>query len=526
MSAGVARASIALRLFLTVAIVYAVHFSSNVVRESYLAISLGETLSVRVDDYLGLHPDLFEIPGRGGYINNNPGASMLGAIPYALARPVIAGILRAKPELARPKPPATYDDARPNREHFMNQARSRGLDVKLVLAAAAMQVGLMAPLGGLAAVIVFLFLRARLRDSRLALWLALLYAFGTPIFFRSAFLNQNAIVAHCVLFAYVLLAGMRPRARGETASAREVAGAGALLGVALLTDYSALPFIVAFGIWALAVPWRASGVSGAARAATYMALGALGPIALLLGYQWAAFGSPWFPAQRYMPATFLSVRGWNGFSVPSPELFWRNFLDPRYGLFVFSPMLAAALAAPFLRRERGGPTRTELAVIFGATALLLLFSSANQFAFLQWNTGVRYMVPAAPLLFFALVPVLLRAPRWTVWTLVLLTITVSWSVSMTRENVPTALAQVLVGGFTLPILIVIRKTASGYAEFVSQTGVSPLPLFTLVGVTLWLLWRGVRFPPVEADPVVEADGSGALLAPSRAQHEARIAGRV
>ena len=79
---------------------------------------------------------------------------------------------------------------------------------------------------------------------------------------------------------------------------------------------------------------------------------------------------------------------------------------------------------------------------------------------------------------------------------------------------------------TLPILIVIRKTASGYAEFVSQTGVSPLPLFTLVGVTLWLLWRGVRFPPVEADPVVEADGSGALLAPSRAQHEARIAERV
>jgi hypothetical protein len=523
MSAGLARTNVALRLFLTVAIVYAVHFSSNVVRESYLAISLGEKLSVRVDEYLGLHPDLFEIPGRGSYINNNPGASMLGAIPYALARPVIAGVLRAKPELSRPKPPATYDDSRPNRQHFMNQARARGLDVKLVLAAAAMQVGLMAPLGGLAAVIVFFFLRARLRDARLALWLSLLFAFGTPIFFRSAFLNQNAIVAHCVLFAYVLLAGMRPRAPDETPSAREVAGAGALLGVALLTDYSALPFIVAFGIWAVAVPWRVSGVAGAARAAGYMALGAIGPLALLLGYQWAAFGSPWFPAQRYMPATFLSVRGWNGFSAPSPELFWRNFLDPRYGLFVFSPMLAAALAAPFVRRERGGPSRGELMVIFGATALLLLFSSANQFAFLQWNTGVRYMVPAAPLLFIALVPVLLRAPRWLMWSLVLLTITVSWSVSMTRENVPTALAQVLVGGFTLPVLIVIRKTASGYAEFVSQTGVSPLPIFTLVGVTLWLLWRGAHVPLVAPDVAVSSDGAGVRHGPDLEEKQARVA---
>ena len=34
------------------------------------------------------------------------------------------------------------------------------------------------------------------------------YAFGTPIFFRSAFLNQNAIITHAVLVAYVLLVGL------------------------------------------------------------------------------------------------------------------------------------------------------------------------------------------------------------------------------------------------------------------------------------------------------------------------------
>ena len=85
------------RLFLTVFLIYAAHFASNVVRETYLAMSLGERMSVRVDEYLGLHPDLFEIPERGSYINNNPGASILGALPYAAARPAISCLLYTSP---------------------------------------------------------------------------------------------------------------------------------------------------------------------------------------------------------------------------------------------------------------------------------------------------------------------------------------------------------------------------------------------------------------------------------------------
>ena len=155
---------------------------------------------------MGLHPDLFRYKDNSVYINNNPGASMLGAIPYFVARPIISAVFWWKPTLLRVKPPARYDDPRPNRTRFMNEARNRGVDIKLGLAAASMHVGLMAPLGATAAVAVFFFLRARLANESRALWLALLYAFGTPIFFRSAFLNQNAILTHCVLFAYLALA--------------------------------------------------------------------------------------------------------------------------------------------------------------------------------------------------------------------------------------------------------------------------------------------------------------------------------
>lgn len=40
--------------------------------------TLGDHLLARVDEYVGLHLDLFEIPGWGVFINNNSGALLLG----------------------------------------------------------------------------------------------------------------------------------------------------------------------------------------------------------------------------------------------------------------------------------------------------------------------------------------------------------------------------------------------------------------------------------------------------------------
>jgi hypothetical protein len=475
------------RLFFTVALIYLVHFATNVVRETYLAVSLGTHLSIRVDEFEGLHPDLFTIPGRGTYINSNPGASMLGAVPYAAARPAIDLLFRLKPELGTPKAPAKYDDPRPNRTTFLNEARSRGLDVKLGLAALVTHAGLMVPLGALGALVMFWFLRGRLNDERLALILALLYAVGTPVFFRSAFLNQNAIATHAVLGAFVLMAGLTPRTPGSI-PLRVLPSAGALLGLALLCDYSSIPLLLAFGCWALVDGWAAAGPAGALRSSARYTLGALGPIAVLLAYQWAAFGNPFLPAQAYMPATPLSVHGWHGLTLPTFQLLAGNLVDPDFGLLIFCPMLAAAVAAPFLRRRPGGITRGELGLIFGTSLGFWVFNSANQFGLLQFNTGVRYMVPAVPLLFIALVPVLLRLPKLWSFALVIPTVVISWSVAMARENVPTSLAHIFLTGPELPWLTVLRKTAGAYAPLLAG-GVSPIMVFAVVGVVLWVLWR-------------------------------------
>jgi hypothetical protein len=486
------RDRIAVKLFFTVWLVYTFHFATDVARETYLALSLGERASIRVDEYLGLHPDLFEMEGRGAFINNNPGASMLGAIPLAVAHPFMDLLFRAKPELISPKPPAVYDDPRPNRNPFFNAVRERGLDIKLGLAAAVTHAGLMVPLGAAAAVAVFLHLRGTLRDERRALWLALLYAFGTPIFFRSAFLNQNVLIAHAVLAAYLVASSLACDREADSPSKRLLA-IGGLLGFALLCDYSGIPLVLAFGVWAIAEGWTRRGAMEGIRWGAAYSAGALGPIAILLAYQWAAFGDPIMPAQTYMPPTRYSVLGWNGFFWPNAELMWRNLFDPAFGLFAFCPVLLLALASPFLRGRAGAPTKSELWLALGASAALYVFLCSVAFAFLQWNSGVRYMVPAVPLLFMALVPVLLRLPVWARWLAVIPTVCISWAVAMTRDGVPGALGRVFLQGFELPWLTVLRKTSSGYLESLS-TGASPIALLCLIAVILWLTWRGERLP--------------------------------
>ena len=155
-----------------------------------------------------MHPDLFEKKGYGWHIGNNPGASMLAAIPYALARPVIDPIVkrvqqnRAATGLTEPP---SYNSPFPMQREFYKEAWRRGFDIKFGLAAFVMQVFCMAPLSALGVVVMFFVLRRMFESDGTALWLSLLYAFGTPVFFRTGFLNQNMMLGHIAFMGFVAM---------------------------------------------------------------------------------------------------------------------------------------------------------------------------------------------------------------------------------------------------------------------------------------------------------------------------------
>jgi hypothetical protein len=503
-----------LRLFVTCWLVLTLHFATNFVREHYPALALAEHGRFSVGEYLGLHPDIFVAPSGKAYITNNPGVSILAAVPLFLFRPAL-DLTEAygKRRLAESggQVSAVYHTDSPNDRRFFREVRRRGLDLKLGLVTFLTVAFCMSPLTALAGVVMFDALR-RLELARgSALFFAFLFVLGTPLFFRNGFLNQNQVLGLAAFFAFVLL--WREPTLGGPGARRTLALAGFLGGFAVLCDYSGIVPLAFLGSYALlksaARPARAANAAGellprdptpreggsrlatrraaAARNLAWFAAGAALPLGFLLAYQWAAFGSPFRPAQSLMPPTVYSVRGFFGMTWPQPDLLWANLFDPRFGLFAFCPLLLLALPG-FRLAPVAWFTRPEKVLIAAFAVLFLLFCSANQFARLTWNTGMRYTIPLVPFLFLLAVPVLRRLPPLLTYALAVLAFAQAWALAMVRESVPQSLLRVFVEGFQLPWLTVLGRTASQYAAFLEGRP-SPLPLVALCGALVFVVWR-------------------------------------
>ncbi len=485
----------AVRIFLTTWLVFTLHFATNTVREIYPAMSLGDHLSFDVSEYNGLHPDIFTLAGRGTFINNNPGASMIGAIPYVISKPVIDRIVdrvqRARAGQAEADLPK-YDTIYPMAQEFYKAARDRGYDVKFGLAAGTMQAFASAPISALGAAVMFLTLLGLTKNIRVSAILSLLYAFSTPILFRTAQLNQNVLLANFALFAFVLI--MRPTTAAINKKRPFYLLSGLLCGWTVVLDYSGVVFVFALSIYAF-LKWKASPaserqVSDLIRFAAGVAAG----ISVLLAYQWICFGNPFLPAQSYMPPANFTDLGYRGFSLPQADLLFETAFGMRYGLLTSAPILLLVLAVPFwLRRStRLMEYRETIFVVLFALSFFV-FCSANQYGRMQFNTGVRHILPVVPFLFILAANVLLRLPKLFAIPFAIAATYWSWCLAMYRDveqgfGIFEAVKHITLEGFRLPWLTTLERMG-----IVAQTSV--IPLFLLCSIMLWLIWSlGARRP--------------------------------
>ena len=491
--AGLTPRGIEIRLFLTLWVVFLLHVSPFVTREQYLTMALVEKHSVRLDEYADLHPDLITIPGRGTFLGNNPGISILAAPFYALAYPVVR---RVAP--VRPMAPGTIVDlqtkeSRPNRLAFFKKVRERGLDVRLALVALFTAGFFMAPLTALSGVVMFRIFRHLDYTIDASLGLALLYGLGTPMFFRTATMSQNLLVALLGLLAFVLLwwpSGSRP----EEKTARYFA-AGLLAGWSVVSDYTGVVTLLIIGIFALTLELKKTTFAHALGTCLWYAGGALGPGLFMLVWQWICFGNPWLPAQFYLPKSVVAgYQSAHGFGWPLNEALWGLLFDPLYGLLVFAPIFAIALYHPVLEWRRTNRLPSWVAIFaWGFFAALWIFCSCIHYTVRhQWQDGVRYMIPAVPFLFLLVADVLAQAPRALTALVALAAVTETWCLSMVRESPLDSMVKVLLHGPELPWLTTLVKTASAYYPPLAD-GASPLGLLLVAAVVLWGIWR-IRDP--------------------------------
>ena len=495
----------ALRLFVTCCLVYTLHFATNTVREIYLALGIGDHFSFRVDEYAHMHPDLFEKKGYGWHIGNNPGASMLAAIPYAMARPVIDPIVKRVQQnraAAGVTEPPSYNSPWPMQREFYKEAWLRGFDIKFGLAAFVMQAFCMAPVSALGVVAMFFLLRRIFESDSTALWLSLLYGFGTPVFFRTGFLNQNMMVGHLAFMGFVTMWNPGGNERWSTRTRFFLGGVAG--GTALLFDYSGAVLLLGLFFYGLAKRAGVASRTDVLRHGGWYVLGTLGPVFLLWLYQWRSFGHPFYPGQHWMPPVEWIELGYQGYGWPQLELLLALAFDHRFGLFVSSPLMLLAMFCPLVRRNDRRLPNLELTTILLIFLALMVFFSGSNYTRLQFNTGIRYMTPVLPFLFVAAAVVLVRLPRRAIYLIAVLSVTESWCLAMIREverdlGVLDPILRVFFGGFQLPVLTTLSRLSGQYGDFF-QYGVSPVPLFALTGVILYGVWSP-RFAGVQSSSV-------------------------
>lgn len=491
--------SIKWRLFLTAWLVYVVHFATDFVREHYLVLSIVDDHAFRLDPYADLHVDIFWNPDsatvKGAHHGANPGVSMLGAVPYFVLKPAVDLVVNRSLAARKASPDTgsvTYNDPRWRRVEFYKKVRERGLDIRFGLIGAITQVFFQAPMSALSIVVMFALLSALGLPRGPCIGLALLYGFGTPVFFRTGYLNQNLGLGILAFFAFVLI--WNPGGMSRASVRTRYLVAGLLGGLCFLYDYSGALAAGLLGLYALIrrrddVSWGA-----AFRDSLWFGLAVLPGVVALWWYQYASFGSFIDPPQHWMPPVEWVDIGYQGVGGFGIDLFRMLLVDSRFGLFVTTPLFILAIGAPFVaRRFRSWLPLREALFCLAISLVFILFFSIVQYTRLQWVTGIRYLAAVFPFLFLASALVLLRLPRALAWGIAIVSVAINWAMAMVRSQgtVFDNVKHVVLEGLQLPWLTVVGKTAKQYAPWLSS--VSPSFIFVIVGLVLVVIWR-IRDP--------------------------------
>jgi hypothetical protein len=291
--------------------------------------------------------DLAIIEGRQ-YSNKAPGAALVASPGYLLVRS-FAG-------------PPSASNLRP----VLTAMRWFGATLPLLLAAL-----------GFARVA-----RARGGDPALAI-VAMLFA--TPLFSYGLLLFSHALTAAALFGAWLLL---YLRDRGDVV-------AGALIGIAVASEYPTLiPALVLIGGLLVQRSWG--------RLARVIAGGV--PFAVMLAiYQKLAFGSVLaspYTYEKLPDYRALAHTGLFGLQAPNLGILLRLLFDPARGLFIFAPIIAAALLA-IPSAKRALPRAAFVTLLLTPAALIAVYSGYPNWHG-GWNVGPRYIAGAIPFLLFPL----------------------------------------------------------------------------------------------------------------------------
>lgn len=266
---------------------------------------------------------------------------------------------------------------------------------------------------GVIPAILFLALLARFLarfapDPHIRRIVLVAYAFGSMAMCYSLLFIAHQLSAVCVGAAWIIAL---EACSGERTT-RAFFAAGVLAGCGPLVDYQTAFALVPLGIHILFAlrggVLRRLPNGGMLRPIVLLAIGAAIPIAILLAYHAACFGSPL--RTGYDASKTFAVyhqEGFLGITKLRSAAFWGTTVLPHYGLFSLSPWLLLAFPGFVTLWRRG---MRDIAIVC-ATVLVVfvLFITSINFWRGGWSVGPRYITVALP---FLLPPIAAQLDAW------------------------------------------------------------------------------------------------------------------
>lgn len=330
--------------------------------------SILERHRLSIDDYCGINTaDIISFLGHY-YSVKAPGGSFSGILQWLFFTVVLAPLYGKRPELYWAL--ATW----------LTIVFSTSL---IVAAACVVMYRLVLALGG---------------SSGRAVACALILPFATIMFPYATEMTGEPIAGACALIAFYLLVTQKPQD-----PAGRVMLAGTLAGWAVLSDFPALLIALPLAFYALAR-------FGWTRPLMAFGVGAGAVAVVLLAYNQAAFGHPFFlsyEAYKMGGNTQLFPEqsvGFVGLTYPHPAILDKVLIDPQRGLFFCNPVLLLSLPGFWFMLRRG--LRAELAVVAFAVIGMVLFNASFGKSIVSWGggtaTGPRQIVAVIPLMVLTL----------------------------------------------------------------------------------------------------------------------------
>lgn len=216
------------------------------------------------------------------------------------------------------------------------------------------------------------------------------YALGSMAMPYSILYHSHQLAAVFIATAFILAVWVCEDRRDP----RLMWLAGLCAGCAPLTDYQAAFAGVPIAVY---VAWRCARRLRSWRPIAYAAGAAAAPIALLLYYHHACFGSP-FRTGYDASETFAHhhQKGFLGMDELRLEALAGSTLSPEHGLVFLCPLVLAALAGWWLLyRDRQW---WVLAITVSIAVMYLAFQSSINFWRAGWSLGPRYITALLPFL--------------------------------------------------------------------------------------------------------------------------------